>query len=177
MIFLAQIPGVPLDLLVDLAKIGEFGSAIAMLILGFYLHWQASKAPLSQIEPRKAVAKQFMVFAGAFFLVCCAVELAKLELPERHPTIHAGVEVPPLDASDYDEFGEIDIVRFDSDDQQKDTKQASSSPQYFSIHENSMIVVNLNSLVKKFNDMKTTKQVVENNLVTETKDLGPGDPK
>jgi hypothetical protein len=137
--------------------------------------WQASKAPLKDIPARKGVAKQFMFFAGAFFLLCCAVELVKLGIPDQHPIIDAMISVPPLEESDYEELGKIDILRVDSDKQ--DIKHALSVPQYFSVHDKSEFVINLNPLVKKLGELKIMKQVVEQNLVSEAQNLGPGGPK
>jgi hypothetical protein len=63
------------------------------------------------------------------------------------------------------------------DGQQQDKKRASDRPQLFTLHNGTAFTISLNRLVKKLTEIKTAKQVVENNLVAETPTLGPGSPK
>jgi len=163
--------GISGDVLVNLVKVGEFGSAVAMLLLGFYLHSQASNSPSPDISARKSVAKQFMAFAIIFFVVCCVVEIVKLRL-DPHPRVNAIIAVPPLNEETYEQYGKINIVRLDSMDQQLDTKHAGIS-QYVSLHDNSTITIDISSLTAK---LKDTRRVIDNSL-TSTHDIGPETPK
>ena len=172
-----QLPSVSIDPLVKLVQIGEFGSAVAMLLLGFYLSWQASSAPMAEIPARKAVARQFMLVALAFFIVCVVVEITKLIIPEHHPKISAMITVPPLNESNYDEYGKIDIVGMDSTDQKPVIRHGSVLPQYFSIHDNSSFVIDLNGLVKKLSQDRQTSQVATKDLFPPADRVGAPGPK
>jgi len=146
--------GLPINSLIDLVKLGEFGCAVAMLVLGFYLYWKAVNSQSPDIPARKSVARQFMLFAIVFFLICCAVELAKPLVPEPHPQVHAMISIPPLRDDNYDRYGQIKIQSIDSMSQQVDAKHAQTSPQYFLVHENSVITIDLASLTAEFDDAK-----------------------
>jgi hypothetical protein len=165
--------GISPDLLLGLVKAGEFGSAVAMLILGFYLHRQASQAPLAEISARQGVAKQFMRYAALLFVLCCIVEVAKLLIPEPHPKVKAMIAVPPLNETNYEQYGKIEIVRLDSSDQKQDKQHASSFPSVFWIHDNSTITIDVSPLTTKLTD---TKRVIDSS-VTKEKDVGPDAPK
>jgi hypothetical protein len=165
--------GLPGDLIINLVKIGEFGSAVAMLVLGFYLHWQASKAQLADIPARKGVAKQFMFFAVLFFIVCCVVELVKLAMPERHPGVTAVISVPPINDTNYEEYGKIDIVPLDPPDQKSQSPKHAGLPKYFTVHDSSQITIDVSGLTEK---LKDTKRALDDNL-TKGQVVGSDPPK
>src|SRR5438270_615788 len=73
--------------LVELLKLGQFGAAVAMLLLGFYLYWRALTKPVEEIPARKGVAQQFMTFAILFFILCSIGEIVKFLLPGSHPQV------------------------------------------------------------------------------------------
>jgi hypothetical protein len=173
-VIVAQLPAVPTDLF-DLLKYGQFGAAVLMLVLGFYLYWRASNAPVAEIPARQSVGRQFMLFAVGFFVLCSVAEMIKFLLPGAHPKVGAMISVPPLDEQNLKDYGDVQIIMVDG--QQQDKKQALDHPQFFSLHDNASITISLNRLVEKLNNVKRTKQVVENSLVAETNDLGPGKPK
>ena len=170
----AQLPALPSELF-DLLKYGQFGAAVLMLVLGFYLYWRASNGPAAEIPARQNVGRQFMIFAIVFFVLCSFAEMLKFLLPGAHPKVGAMISVPPLDEQNFKDYGEVQIVMMDG--QQQDKKQALDHPQFFSLHDNASITISLNRLVEKLNDVKRTKQVVENSLAAETNDLGPGKPQ
>jgi hypothetical protein len=170
-----DLPTLPTDSLLNFLKYGQFGAAMAMLILGFYLSWAASNAPIDAIPAKKSVAYQFMVFAILFFILCSAGEIIKALLPELHPQVNVMITVPPMDDDNFKEYGEVEIVMLDG--QQQDKKRASDRPQLFTLHNGTAFTISLNRLVKKLTEVKTAKQVVENNLVAETPALGPGSAK
>ena len=170
----AQLPTLPTDLF-DLLKYGQFGAAALMLVLGFYLYWRASNAPAKEIKARRAVGSQFMIFAMVFFVLCSVAEMVKFLLPGAHPKVGAMISVPPLDEENFKEYGEVQIMLVDG--QQQDKKQALYHPQFFSFHDNATFTISLNRLTEKLDNVKKTKQVVESALVKETSDLGPGKPK
>jgi hypothetical protein len=51
MAIVAQLPALPTDLF-DLLKYDQFGAAVLMLVLGFYLYWRASNPPVAEIPAR-----------------------------------------------------------------------------------------------------------------------------
>jgi hypothetical protein len=174
MAMVAQLPALPTDLF-DLLKYGQFGAAVLMLVLGFYLYWRASKAPVKEIRARQAVGRQFMIFAIVFFLLCSLAEMIKFLLPGAHPKVGAMIIVPPLDEENFKEYGEVQIMMMDG--QQQEKKQALNHPQFFSFHDNATFTISLNRLTEKLDNVKRTKQVVETSLVKEASDLGPGKPR
>lgn len=174
MVGTSDLPGLPTNFF-ELLKYGQFGAAVLMLTLGFYLYWRASGAPVAEISARQNVGRQFMIFAVLFFVLCSAAETLHFLLPGAHPKVHAMISVPPLDEQNFKDYGEVEIVMMDGE--QRDKKQALVNPQFFLLHDNTSFTISLNRLVEKLKDVRTTKQVVENNLVKETKDLGPGGPK
>jgi hypothetical protein len=174
MAMVAQLPPLPTDLF-DLLKYGQFGAAVLMLVLGFYLYWRASNAPAREIQARRAVGSQFMIFAIVFFVLCSVAEMIKFLLPGAHPKVIAMISVPPLDEENFKEYGEVQIMMMDG--QQQDKKQALNHPQFFSFHDNATFTISLNRLTEKLDNVKRTKQVVETALVKETNDLGPGKPR
>jgi hypothetical protein len=165
--------GLPLNALIDLVKLGEFGCAVAMLVLGFYLYWKAANSQLPDIPARKSVARQFMLFALILFLVCCAVELAKPLMPEPHPKVHAMITVPPLRDESYEKYGKINILSTGSPDQEPDAKHAKGSPQFFLVHENSVITIDLGGLTAAFDDAKRRLD----DDIAKNAHAGPAEPK
>jgi hypothetical protein len=112
-----------------------------------------------------------MFFAILFFILCSAGEIIKALLPELHPQVNVMITVPPMDDDNFKEYGEVEIVMLDG--QKQDRKRASDQPQPFTLHNGTAFTISLNRLVKKLTEVKTAKQVVENNLVAETPALGP----
>lgn len=174
MAIVAQLPALPKDLF-DLLKYGQFGAAVIMLVLGFYLYWRAANAPAAEISARQGVGRQFMGFAVLFFILCSVGEMIKFLLPGAHPKVGAMIMVPPLDEENFKEYGEVQILMVDG--QQQDKKQALDHPQFFLLHDNTSFTISLNRLIEKLNDVKRAKQVVENKLGAEASDFGPGKPK
>jgi hypothetical protein len=172
---IGQLPVVPTDTLINLLKLGQFGAALAMLLLGFYLHWQASRAAPEEITLRRGVAYQFMCFSVCLFILCMIGEVANSVL-ERHEAITMSVIVPPLDESNYMEMGQIDIVK-QHDGEPRDPRHATAEAQLFTIHDGTIFTINLSKLISKLEEIKRAKQVVENVLPKTTSDLGPGAPQ
>ena len=116
-----------------------------------------------------------MVFAMVFFVLCSVAEMVKFLLPGAHPKVGAMISVPPLDEQNFQDYGEVEIMLMDG--QQQDRKRALDHPQFFSFHDNATFTISLNRLTEKLDNVKRTKQVVESALVKETNDLGPGKPR
>jgi hypothetical protein len=176
MVTIAQLPALPKDLF-DLLKYGEFGAAVLMLVLGFYLYYRAANTPVAaEISTRQNVGRQFMVFALVFFSLCSLLDMVKFLLPPAHPQVSAMITVPPLDNQHVEEYGKVMIVI--SDGQVQSEKQAlGDHPQIFSLHDNTQFTISLSGLIEKLRQPKTAKQVVENDLGTQTNDFGPRQPK
>src|SRR5439155_13009930 len=155
MAVVAQLPALPSDLF-DLLKYGQFGAAVIMLVLGFYLYWRAANAPAEEIQTRQLVGSQFMKVALLFFVLCSVAEMTKFLLPGAHPKVNAMISVPPLDEENFKEYGEVQIMMMDG--QQQDKKQALDHPQFFSFHDNATFTISLNRLTEKLDNVKRTKQ-------------------
>lgn len=173
-----QLPALPINGLVDLLKLGQFGAALAMLVLGFYLHWQATRAAGAEVQERRKVAQQFMLFAVVLFVLCMVGEVAN-NVVGRQQQIGMSVFLPPLDESNYNEFGKIDIVK-QHDGEPEEERHASTKAQLFKIHDGTIFTINLSALINKLEDVKRAKQAVENVVLpkaTNGLDLGPGNPQ
>ena len=175
---IAQLPALPKDFF-DLLKYGEFGAAVLMLLLGFYLYYRAANTPVAaEVSTRQNVGRQFMVFALVFFTLCSLLQMAKFLLPGAHPQVSAMILVPPLDEEHFEEYGKVMIVI--SDGQVQSEKPAfGHKPQIVSLHDNTQFTISLSGLIEKLRQAKTAtaKQVVENDLGTQTNDFGAGKPK
>jgi len=168
---LAAFPGPSLDPLLSMLKYGQFGAALAMLVLGFYLHWQASASAgrdKGQLESRKGVAKQFMLFALAFFAICSVGEIIK---GGTNSAAMAMIAVPPLDKADHKNFGDI-LITMDDGSANPETKPALSVAQTFHFRNNALFTIDLNGLRAQ---LFSTKKALETELQKTTIDIGPGD--
>jgi len=162
--------------LFDVLKYGQFGAAVLMLVLGFYLYYRAASAPAGQVERRQNVGREFMKFALVFFVLCSVLEMVKFLLPGAHPQVSAMIVVPPLDDKHYEQYGKVTIVV--SDGQVQSEKPAlGDRPQIFSLHDNTQFIISLTGLIEKLQETRRQKQVAENNLGTEINDFGPAKPK
>jgi hypothetical protein len=174
LMILAETPSLPDPTkLIDFLKYGQFGAALAMLILGFYLHWQASRSE-TQIEQRQNVARQFMNYAIAFFVMCALGEILNSVLPKLNRPVTATFFVPPLDEKNSSEYGDIQIVR--NYRTAKDRKPALSEGQSFEVYDGTTFNISLQPMADKLAAGKEKRQSLENTLAKETPDLG-GRPK
>jgi hypothetical protein len=160
--------------LVEFLKFGQFGAALAMLVLGFYLHWQASHSD-SLIEARQNVARQFMNYAIAFFILCALGEILSSVLPKPNRPVTVTVFVPPLDEKNSSEYGDIQIVR--NYRAAKDRKPALGEGQFFEIYDGTTFNISLQAIAEKLAEGKLKRQSLEHTFVKDTPDLGGGRPQ
>jgi hypothetical protein len=165
----------PTDSLIKLLEFGQFGAALAMLILGFYLHWAAVRGKSTQIEARKQVAKQFMIFAISFFLLCSVAEIVKTFLPASPAKVKAMIAVPPLDEKNYKDYGELVFDVLEGD--RPSRRPATGVAQPFVLQDGASITISLNNLTRKLDEVTKDKQLLEKVTLTQGNQLGPGDPK
>lgn len=158
----------------ELLKFGQFGAALAMLILGFYLHWQASHSG-ALIEQRKGVARQFMNYAIIFFVLCAVGEILSKVIPTTDRFVTATLMIPPIDESNSKEYGDIQIVRLCGS--LKDKQHALGEGVSFEVHDKTTFQISLQKLVDKLGEVKVAKQTLENTLAKQTPTLGTGGPQ